>query len=146
MGGFLSTFCSAQTGLLLYYFFSSVSPVKSISIFFFKVENKKEERSELWCLNRILQRPICVVVIAVVKKMKTNEKTPKQPVDVSETEGVLSELCYPVTGYYCVTVMVMEVGQGWRLGTREVGGMDAGWQGAPSPPTLHLSFLLFRKT
>lgn len=90
---------------------------------------------------------MCCGYCCCKKKMKTNEKTPKQPVDVSESEGVLSELCYPVTGYYCVTVMVMEVGQGWRLGTREVGGgMDAGRQGAPSPPTLHLSFLLFRKT
>lgn len=76
MGGFLSTFCSSQTGLLLYYFFSSVSPVKSISIFL-KVENKKEERSELWCLNRILQRPICAVVIAVVKKNENKRKNPK---------------------------------------------------------------------
>lgn len=52
--------------------------------------------------------------------MKTNEKkkTPKQPVDVSESEGVLSELCYPVTGYYCVTVVVLlEVGP--RLAPRD---------------------------
>lgn len=61
------------------------------------------------------------MVIAVVKtkKMKTNKqnKTQKQPVDISESEGVLSELRYPVTGY-CVTVMmVLEMGP--RLATRD---------------------------
>lgn len=62
------------------------------------------------------------MVIAAVKKKKkptenkTKQKTQKQPVDVSESEGVLSELCYPVTGY-CVTVMVLEMGR--RLLTRD---------------------------
>lgn len=49
-------------------------------------------------------------------KTKQKNKNQKQPVDISESEGVLSELCYPVTGY-CVMVMVLEMGT--RLATRD---------------------------
>lgn len=66
--------------------------------------------------------------------MKTNEKkkkTPKQPVDVSESEGVLSELCYPVTGYYCVTVVVLEVGP--RLAPRDQRSGGDGCRAARGP-------------
>lgn len=74
------------------------------------------------------------------------KKTPKQPVDVSESEGVLCELCYPVTGNYCVTVMVMEVGP--RQAPRDQRGGVDGCRAArgPFPSDPPPVFPPFRKT
>lgn len=48
---------------------------------------------------------MCAVVIAVVKKQtnkkRKQNKNQKQPVGVSESEGVLSELCYPCDRLLC---------------------------------------------
>jgi hypothetical protein len=45
---FFLLFFVPQTGFVCWFIFSSFSPVKIMRIFFFKVENEKEERTELW--------------------------------------------------------------------------------------------------
>lgn len=89
---------------------------------------------------------MCCGYCCCKKNENKQTKNPKQPVDISESEGVLSELCYPVTGYYCVTVMVLEMGP--RLVPRNqrsgVDGCRAARDPSPSDPPPF--FPPFRKT
>lgn len=118
-------------------FFQSVSPVKSISIFL-KVKNNKiredratvsernttESYSNMWCGYCCCKKQ--------TNKRKQN-KNQKQPVGVSESEGVLSELCYPCDRLLCDSDGVGDGGWGRWLGTREVGVNGCGVTRDPLP-------------
>lgn len=90
------------------------------------------------------------MVIAVVKNKQTNKrkqnKNQKQPVGVSESEGVLSELYYPCDRLLCDSDGVGDGGWGRWLGTREVGVNGCGVTRDPFPSDPLPSFSPSRET
>lgn len=90
------------------------------------------------------------MVIAVVKNKQTNKrkqnKNQKQPVGVSESEGVLSELYYPCDRLLCDSDGVGDGGWSRWLGTREVGVNGCGVTRDPFPSDPLPSFSPSRET
>lgn len=105
-GDFFSPFFFFTNWFIVQFFFQPVSPVKSISIFFLKVKNNKKREDRATVSERNTTKSYSNMCCGYCCCKKTNKKrkqnkNQKQPVGVSESEGVLSELCYPCDRLLC---------------------------------------------